>query len=441
MSQQNIIIEKALITTSNGSDTFDIASVITDIFIYEHIDKPYLTGTLQFLDTIGVFDQAQFQGLEKFELILKENAGHPGMGDKRKINRTFVIDEIMDATKSNDNSELITLHLIEEIGFQSTFLNVNKAYSGSSRNILEKIIREFHPGIEVSVDVDEALYPMKLVVPNMTPLAAAQWIKDKTTSSFGTPFYLYSTLNEQNKLRFESLATILERGKDISAQKPYTFSRAATADSMVGPGQQNAPFVISSYTQQNLSISDLIARGFITSEQGYWDTSTASSETTYFAVEDNVAFIEGLDTRFKFKNSYMYKDEPINRLVGQSKKNYAIHASYPYEAKVSFREMESLNRSLTAKALRNILVTGAKTITVSGTNFSFDEKSKTIGNMIKLKFLNNNVSAQSMRDPDSIVDKVKSGKHMIYSARHNISLEKYDINLTCVKLDNLESTK
>jgi len=137
----------------------------------------------------------------------------------------------------------------------------------------------------------------------------------------------------------------------------------------------------------------------------------------------------------------MYKDEKINQLKGKSKKYYAIHASYPYESKVSFREMESLNRSLTAKALRNILVTGAKTITVPGTNFSFDQKSKTIGNMIKLKFLNNDVTIQSPSDADAMVDKVKSGKHMIYAARHNISLEKYDINLTCVKLDNLESTK
>ena len=77
MSQQNILIEKALITTSNGSDQFDIATVITDLLIYEHIDRPYLTGSLQFLDTVGVFDRAQFQGLEKFELILKEKGKLP----------------------------------------------------------------------------------------------------------------------------------------------------------------------------------------------------------------------------------------------------------------------------------------------------------------------------------------------------------------------------
>jgi hypothetical protein len=83
-----------------------------------------------------------------------------------------------------------------------------------------------------------------------------------------------------------------------------------------------------------------------------------------------------------------------------------------------------------------MLTTGSIDISVSGRNFIIYGKNRSIGNLIKLRFLNNQTPTTST-DISDLTDKVKSGKHLIYAARHIIRKERYDVTLSCVKLENL----
>jgi hypothetical protein len=429
MSVDRLIIEKAVITTGDGTTRFDITNSLSDIVIYEHIDKPYLTGSVSFLDTAGALDQIKFKGLEefKFEARFPEDAGPT-------IDRKFVIDSVVDTSKNNDNSELVTLHFIEEIAFISSFLNVNKSYTGSSREIIEKIITGYFPDVTISEeDGKEAKYDMQLIVPNMTPLGAANWIKDKTTSTSGTPYYLFSTLGQNNTLHFLSLATLMEAPAVNS--KEYRYSQSTTQSATTSKDPEAQYYDIKNYEQIPLQISNLIDKGLISSQQGYWDTAASGDTGAQFEIENTIGQVPGFDRdSFKFKNEYTYKGEKLNRL--QSRKKYSIHASYPYQDYKSFRELENLNRSMTSKAIRHILASGALNIAVSGRRFIVAGKNRTIGNSINLRFLNNKIPTPTSAI-DDITDKVKSGKHMIYAVRHNISLERYNVTLTCTKLENL----
>ena len=431
MSIDRLIIERATITAGDGELKYDISTSISDVTIYEHIDKPYLTGAVTFLDTFGVLDQVKFKGLEEFFFVAKfpEDASPP-------INTKFVIDAVIDTSKNNDNSELVTLHFIEEIGFISSFLNVNKAYTGSSREIIEKITSEYFPDVTISKgDEDEAKYPMQLVVPNMTPLAAANWIKDKTTSTFGTPYYLFSCLGQNKLLHFLPLSSLI--GGTPVDKREYRYSQSTSQNSQKRSAKASDQYYdIKSYDQAPLEITKLIEEGLISSIQGYWDTALGWDQSTQFEVENTIAQVPNFSRdNFKFNNKYTWKDEPLNKL--KSRKQYAIHTSYPYPDNFSFREFENLNRTLTSKAIRNILVTGALNVSVSGKNFALQDKNRTLGNLIKLRFLNNQTPTITT-SLDDVTDKVKSGKHLIYAVRHNIRIERYDVTLTCVKLENLK---
>lgn len=431
MSIDRLIIDRATITAGDGVQKYDISASITDVVIYEHIDKPYLTGTVTFLDTLGVLDKVQFKGLEEFLFVAKfpEDASPP-------INTKFIIDAVVDTAKNNDNSELITLHFIEEIGFISSFLNVNKAYQGSSREIVEKIIQDNFPDVNLSkADEDEAKYNMQVVVPNMTPLQAANWIKDRTTSDFGTPYYLFSVLTQPKILHFLPLSTLIS-GAPIDPKREYRYSQSTTQYATTSKDGADQYYDIKNYNQVPLEISELIDEGLISSKQGFWDTALSADLGGTFEIENTISLVPGFKKEnFKFKNKYQHLGQDLNTLV--SRKNYAIHSSYPYPDYVSFRELENLNRTLTAKAIRNILVTGAIDISVSGRTFCIQGKNRTLGNIIPLRFLNNETPTTT-QSIDDITDKVKSGKHMIYAVRHNIKIERYDVTLTCVKLENLK---
>lgn len=428
MSIDRLIIDKAVITAGDGVTKADISQTLTDLVIYEHIDKPYLTGSVSFMDTNGVFDHIQFKGLEEF----KFEARFPEDG-VATINRKFVIDSTVDTSKNNDNSELVTLHFIEEIAFISSFLNVNKSYTGSSREIIEKIIADNFPDVSLSKDDEqEAKYDMQVVVPNMTPLGAANWIKDRTTSTSGTPYYLFSTLGQREKLHFMSLAHMIESPPVNS--KEYRYSQSTTQHAEDSPDPEDKYYDIKNYEQIPLNISNLIDQGLISSQQGWWDTAVSGDGGVQFEVENTISLVPGFSVdNFKFKNKYTYKDQVLNKL--QSRKQYAIHTTYPYEDYKSFRELANLNRTMTSKALRRILTTGALNIAVSGRRFIVGGKNRTLGNSINIRFLNNDVTRSS--DIDEMTDKVKSGKHMVYAVRHNISIERYNVTLTCTKLENL----
>lgn len=429
MSIDRLIIDKAVITAGDGVTKADISQTLTDLVIYEHIDKPYLTGSVSFMDTNGVFDLIQFKGLEEF----KFEARFPEDG-VATINRKFVIDSTVDTSKNNDNSELVTLHFIEEIAFISSFLNVNKSYTGSSREIIEKIITDNFPDVKLSVDDErEAKYDMQVVVPNMTPLAAANWIKDRTTSTTGTPYYLFSTLGQREKIHFMSLAHMIESPPVNS--KEYRYSQSTTQQAGDSPDPEDQYYDIKNYEQIPLNISNLIDKGLISSQQGWWDTALSGDLGTQFEIENTISQVPGFDTdNFKFKNKYTYKDQELNRL--QSRKQYSIHGSRSYEDYTSFRELENLNRAMTSKAIRRILTTGALNIAVSGRRFIVGGKNRTLGNSINIRFLNNEIPSRSS-SINEMTDKVKSGRHMIYAVRHNISIERYNVTLTCTKLENL----
>ena len=92
--------------------------------------------------------------------------------------------------------------------------------------MISKICDEYL-GKMVEVDGDDAISNMKVVVPNLHPLEACLWLKNRTNSSTGTPFYLYSTL-ALNKIMLKDLGSMLTQ-KPINAAAPYVYAPECTS--------------------------------------------------------------------------------------------------------------------------------------------------------------------------------------------------------------------
>ena len=424
MSEDRLIIEKAIISDPEKLLVFEIENIITDIEIFEHIDKPYLTGLVSFLDTAGIYDKIKFRGVESFYLALR----YPE-DETATVNRNFIISGIVDAAKNNDKSELITFQMVEESAFISTFLNVNKAYEGSGREIIEKIFLDHFDEYSLSdADETEQEATLKVVVPNMTPMEACNWIKDRTTDFFGSPFYLFSTLGNYNKVHFLSLSKMLNQS---GGNTEYVYSQNAT-------GTQNREakkYIIQNYqTQAAPNISKIISKGLVGAEYSFWDTTNANPQPMSYDVINQFRLSLNLDPEsFVFNTNYAYKNQKLNTI--KSKKIYNIATSYAYENHQSFREPGSWNNNVNARALRHIITSNAIDISVPGRNFLVADSNKTLGNIIRLRFLNNDIGDDGT-DISQSTDQMKSGKHLIYAARHIIRKERYDVTFSCVKLEN-----
>lgn len=433
MSEDVLLIESAILSDPDPLNVkvFEIQNSITDIEIFEHLDKPYLTGQVSFLDTYGVLDKMQFKGVEIFDVAFK----FP-QSDNASVKKRFIVDKIIGTTKKNDQSELVIFHIIEEHAFVSTLLNVNKAYEGSGREIVDKILTDNLDDYSLSLaDSDEMRDNMQVIVPNMTPLEACNWIKDRTTSIGGTPYYFFSTLANLKKLHFVSLSTMIDEQKG-SNLKEYLFSSALSSST----DRKLHPFIIQDYRSTSTAdISSLVDKSLLGAQYNIIDTMTAAqNDVRLNSIQrfNNTPSLKSLGgSDFIFNNTYTYRGMPLNEIA--SRKTSTIMSGKSYSSHRSFRETSSPSNAIWAKALRSILVANPIDIVVSGQTFLDSTINKTIGNLIKIRFLNNNLD-QNTNDVKENEDKTKSGKHLIYAARHIIRKERYDVVLSCVKLENLK---
>ena len=88
----------------------EISGVTSEFIIHEHIEKPYLTMYFQFLDQINIVQTVDFQGGEKLTIKLQQTEE---VDRGTEIIKEFVFDKISSSIKTDERSELVTLHCTE----------------------------------------------------------------------------------------------------------------------------------------------------------------------------------------------------------------------------------------------------------------------------------------------------------------------------------------
>ena len=130
--------DKISITTERGGgNVFNVERVVSELNIYEHLDKPFLTATLALNDidpNVSLSNEIHFMGTEKVSIEIRT---YPG--NEFKITKNFVVREVLKSQKSNDDNEVFLLHLVEDCAYVSSLMRVTKAYRDKKENIIKSI--------------------------------------------------------------------------------------------------------------------------------------------------------------------------------------------------------------------------------------------------------------------------------------------------------------
>ena len=65
------ILESVVLDSERLNIPVELNKVTSEIDIYEHLDKPYLTAVLTFIDNARVFEKADLLGGEKISITVK----------------------------------------------------------------------------------------------------------------------------------------------------------------------------------------------------------------------------------------------------------------------------------------------------------------------------------------------------------------------------------
>jgi hypothetical protein len=432
-NQRGFTILSAILSTDRTDQSVDIAGSILDFDIYEHLDKPYLTANFIFSDQYGLVELIDMQGVEKLALKIESI-------NKNIISKDFRIVKISKATKGNDRGETVFLDAVEEHAYISNAINVNKAYVGSPGSIIKTIAKE---QLDKVVMVNNETYQgnMKVIVPNKNPIEAMKWFQQRATNQDGLPYYIYSTLYDNN-LIFDHLGTMLTREPN-NIDKPYVYSQAPSGYN----NNTKEYYTIESYKYENIeNMFSMINKGFAGAQYEFFNLSDGFPQKAEFnAKEDifdnikNKNYLNQNQNHYNYPTSTKIKDKDLSKqkakyisriTAGNTFTGYGDFKTYGEEATDT-----AYKKNIIGDALKYYLTKSPLSISVNGTPFLMDGGNLTIGTVIRLKFFDSNI-AVDRTNMDIGIDTKKSGDYIIYAARHSFKVEKYDINLLCTKIAN-----
>ena len=429
----------AVITNSdrNIDLSVDIKRLISSFQIFEHIEKSYLTAEVVFADTSNLVQDMDFQGGEKLTLEISHSEER---NEGFSIKKEFLINRIENITRADEVTDAVMLHCVEYHVFKSSLQNISRSYNGSASKIISKILSEYVER-DLLVLGAESVNDLKVIIPNLNPLEACDWLKKRAVSEIGMPYYVYSVLGVEN-LIMRDLGTILQ---DPVINKSIPFIYAPSLNSaQLGPRKfyNIMDFKIS----DNEDLLSIVSEGLVGGEYYFYDTMSAVPYRVKFDVEEvfqDLArnnLLGGENERFVYAPDYKLKDRKISKYNSRSVTQISQTGSYRNGLK-NFRSYQDDNsasnhkRKIIASSLKSFLSKAPIQITVKGREFLTADQNYTIGKVIRILFIDN--TSTSTNQAKLSFDSKKSGDYVICAARHVFDDENYNTTLLCGKLGSL----
>lgn len=415
------------INSENFPFPIDVVDIVTNIDIYEHLDKPYLTAAISVTDSTDIVAGANISGGETVTIKLQSTRK-----SSVPIEKTFRIAKITTSQKTSSNVEFYVFHLIEDIAFQSSLKNVNQSYTGSPHDIITKISEGFLDGKKV-LKRGASAQNMKVIIPNLAPLESMSWIKNRSCTEDGYPFYLTSTL-VNDELSFIDLESLLN--DNTMTEIPYTYGGDILNNT--DPIDTRNRRVILQYKMSDTdNLVSMIEKGLVGATYQFINPTKGTKNTEFkFDIKEDVMkkLIKDFDVD---KDKAPYPDKsPYNK--EKSRVIARAGSTNPYEAPIqSYLESKDedvgeYKRNIISDSVSALLKKNPMTIIVNGIDFLDGDSHKTIGKKIDIRFARN----MSPQSTNYHFDNKKSGAFLIYSSKHSFAPNEYVLALTCVKIDN-----
>lgn len=404
----------------------EIKALVTDLDIFEHVDKPYLTAQIMFRDMNDFMSGDDIRGGDIVRIKLKQTMSPM----KVFVEKEFRIDKFMGSSREdlNNNVEVHILHLIEKHWYDSTAQNVNKSYSGTATTILPKIAKEFLDDREIESS-GEDIQDMKVIVPNLTPLDAMSWIKNRVSTKDGYPFYLYSSIIK-DELQFMDLKTMLDE-VPWNKKNPHSYIAAEQNGEEIARVRSIKGFKHKG-TDNLLSLID---KGLVGAKHSYFDVTTNQMHDVTFDLHKDVMTRlkdDGIQKDKPFYTEDMgLEDTPFNQLVSRHTTQIGGISAYDQPSMNESPSLGQYRLNVITRAMTLLTQHNPMSVIVSGIDFA-NTTHNSVGKTLDLAFLKTDV----LNNKTNPYDQKKSGTYLIYAAKHSFKIDGYDVMLSCIKLTN-----
>lgn len=427
---------------SGAPKYYDIRAQVAEINIFESLENPYLSGSLVVLDDKALFERIEFSGTERFKMTIcsTDDELTPVM------ERTFIMTGIERSVKSNDNgkSSMVSITLLDEHMFLSYNKQISRSFNGRIDYIIGKILtRDMNKQLDVSyLQTDKGEFSeviqenIRGIFPNLHPHEAVKWLLERATTLTGSPFYAYASMHDEN-LRLGNLDIMLKQ-KPFNTRLPYTYN-----PSNVSQAESQTPLE-KAFVVKNMKVAKihntikLVQAGLVSSQYANTNLNTGEIFSQHYSIRNTLANLEKrdiippeqqnvFDTQFKLNE--------INFDEYDSRKFHTITSTGTYLDAKSYHDEYDENKF--KKKLERLGILGHLTknmynVIIDGTGFMVSRA--TVGDLVSMKVVNDNIETSIFSSEDDTIDKEKSGNFLIYDIRHTFQGTAHTVSMNVCKL-------
>lgn len=197
-------INELVVVTKYGK--IDISAIYEEINIFDSLFMPVMSGKILIKDSIGLSSKLIFDGSESILIDIVKDEKQSNFLNFKKAFRIY-----KQSDRSNDgmNSEFYVLHFVSDELIFSDQQRINQSYEMTYTDMIKKIVVDYLklPANKLGGIYDETVGLRKIVVPNLRPLEAIEWISKRSVDGKVSPnFVFYENITGFN---FASLSKLL----------------------------------------------------------------------------------------------------------------------------------------------------------------------------------------------------------------------------------------
>ena len=185
----------------------NLANLYQEINIFDSMFMPCMKGDILINDSIGLANKLILDGSEYIIISISKDEEN----NQTHFDKTFRVVRISNRQNTKQNSESYLLHFVSEEMVFSLQQKINQSYNSAYSDMVEKILVN-----QMGVSKNKIAYIEKtkgihsLVLPNIAPLDAMNWVTKKAVNDQGLPNMLFFENNYG--YNFVSLSTLIGKG-------------------------------------------------------------------------------------------------------------------------------------------------------------------------------------------------------------------------------------
>lgn len=442
---QEFIIDAAIIQSDRLEQAYNMTQMVLEFSLFEDIELPYISGQIVFMDDAGSFNEMQLKGTETLYVSVR---GAEEGNENSRINIKMNIVSIEKKVKTTERTEVYHLSLMSPMAFRDQGIKLSKSFVGKLDEISANILQNYLD-LDVSYDytsLTTSQSAVKVITPYISPLESAKWLIDRATTVRGAPFFLWSSVYEQNgkeTVRVGDLETMMTREQPWNAGNPLTYTQSGANDVALKDTAEQKRIIKSFVTNNMENTVQNMNDGAVGALFSTLDTYTSQDYSRHFAVSQ---LLEQEKTYLYTNTQNVHDDTLMLSYRGEERKldewdhrHFNLITSYgTYGSWNSYhddpKQLNAMNK-MRSNSIRSLLYRNAVDMTLAGSTFfgPMNEGNPIgvgAGDVTEVEVI---MSDTNLEEPQR--DKNLSGNYMILKCRHVFANTTHTVHATMSKLD------